>query len=98
MDRYKQRYGRWPTNIDELVSVCDDLEGHTNDAYGGAVILVDYNTNTGYGELMSYGRDKMPGGTNKYDHDIIVRFPVDEEKNAQWNEQEHKRVFYTLGQ
>lgn len=97
MDDYKRRNGRWPTNIDELVKFRADLESDRTDDYGGAVIFVDY-ANVGFGELVSYGRDKKPGGTNKYDHDVVVRFPTDDEKNDQWNEQERKRVYYTLGQ
>ena len=98
MDDYKQRNGRWPTDISELVKLRPDLVIDTTDAYGGAVILVDYQKDTGYGELISYGSDKKPGGTNKYERDVAVRFPTDDEKIKQWNEQECKRVHYTLGQ
>jgi hypothetical protein len=61
------------------------LESETTDAYGRIVILVSYNQESGYGELISYGKDGKPGGDNKYDRDIEIRFPINTETNAQWN-------------
>ena len=85
MDGYKQHSGQWPTNLAQLVIARPDLESETTDAYGRIVILVSYNQESGYGELISYGKDGKPGGDNKYDRDIEIRFPVDTETNAQWN-------------
>jgi hypothetical protein len=90
-DDYKKQKGGWPADIIQLVNVRPDLGNDTNDAYGHAVILIPYSEKTGYGELISYGRDGKPGGDNKFDHDIEIRFPTETETNAQWNAQVRER-------
>ena len=91
MDDYKQQNGQWPTNLTELATFRPDLSVETTDAYGNAVILVNFNQSNGYGELISYGSDGKPGGNNKFDRDIEIRFPMDMETNMQWNEQVRER-------
>jgi hypothetical protein len=94
MDDYKQRYGQWPTNLAQLVSVRPDLDQDITDAYANIVILAPYNEKARYGELISYGKDQQPGGTNRLDSDIIVRFPTDDKTNEQWNMQVRERTDY----
>jgi hypothetical protein len=91
MDYYKQHNGQWPTNLTQLVIARPDLESQMTDAYGRIVILVSYNQENRYGELISYGKDGKPGGDNKYDRDIEIRFPMDTETNAEWNNQINER-------
>jgi hypothetical protein len=90
-DDYKKQNGVWPADIIQLVNVRPDLGNDTNDAYGHAVILIPYSEKAGYGELISYGRDGKPGGDNKFDRDIEIRFPTETETNAQWNKQVSER-------
>jgi hypothetical protein len=86
-DDYKKQNGAWPTNITQLVEVRPDLGNATNDAYGHAVILIPYSEKAGYGEVISYGRDGRSGGDNQFDRDLMIRFPMEMETNAQWNQQ-----------
>ena len=90
-DDYKKQYGGWPTDITQLGKLRPDLNEAKTDAYGHAVILVPYSEALGYGSLISYGRDGKPGGDNKLDQDIVIRFPVNAETNAQWNKQVGER-------
>ncbi len=94
MDDYKQHNGQWPTNLTQLVIVRPDLEQDKTDAYGNMVIFTNFNEGAGYGELVSYGEDGKPGGESKYDRDVIVRFPVDDKTNEQWNAQMRTLVKY----
>jgi len=95
-DDYKKQNGVWPEDITQLVKVRPDL-GNENelfpvtDAYGHAFILIPYSEALGYGSLISYGRDGKPGGDNKFDQDIEIRFPTETETNAQWNKQVGER-------
>jgi len=91
-DNYKAQYGRWPTNIDQLRGYRPDLVEATKDAYGHDVIIIPYDPNHGYGELISYGRDGQPGGNNEYDLDIVIRYPSDSETNMGWNNQVGRQV------
>lgn len=84
-DDYKRKYGTWPGNIKELAMLRPDLEEASIDAYGNQVVLVPVDPRTGYGELISYGHDGKPGGTD-VDKDIIIKFPID--ANADWNKQQ----------
>ena len=86
-DDYKKQNGVWPADITQLVEVRPDLGNDTNDAYGHAVVLIPYSEKTGYGEVISYGRDGKPGGDNQLDRDLVIRFPMEVETNAQWNKQ-----------
>jgi hypothetical protein len=90
-DDYKKQKGEWPADITQLVNFRPDLGNDTNDAYGRAVILIPYSEKAGYGELISYGSDGKPGGDNKFDRDIEIRFPTETETNAQWNAQVRER-------
>jgi hypothetical protein len=95
-DEYKKQNGVWPVDITQLVKVRPDL-GNENelfpvtDSYGHAFILIPYNEALGYGSLISYGRDGKPGGDNKLDRDIEIRFPTETETNAEWNKQVGER-------
>jgi hypothetical protein len=99
-DDYKKSNVVWPTNVDQLVNFRPELYQYKlkTDAYGHDIHLVPFNDATGYGELTSYGRDGKPGGDNKFDRDIIVRFPVDTETNAQWNKQLGEQFKHPLSQ
>ena len=90
-DDYKKQNGVLPADVIQLVNFRPDLANDTNDAYGRPVILIPYSEKTGYGELISYGRDGKPGGENKFDRDIEIRFPMETETNAQWNTQISER-------
>ena len=90
-DDYKKQYGGWPTNINQLGMLRPDLNEAKTDAYGHDVVLVPYSEALGYGEIVSYGRDGKLGGSNKFDQDIALRFPVETQTNAQWNKQVGKR-------
>jgi hypothetical protein len=91
-DKYKAQYGKWPTNLTQLIGFRPELTDWAKDAWGKGdnvwgryVILIPYNESLGYGEVVSYGRDGKPGGTG-LDRDLIVRFPS--EANAAWNKQQ----------
>ena len=91
MEDYKQQNGQWPTNLTQLIITRSYLEQSTMDAYTNVIILVNFNESTGYGALISYGCDGKPGGENKFDRDIEVRFPMETETNIQWNAQVKER-------
>jgi len=86
-DDYKKQYGMWPDKIEQLRQLRPDLGASATDAYNNSVVLVPYNEAIGYGELISYGRDGKPGGDNKFDQDIVIRFPPEMEANTNWNTQ-----------
>ncbi len=91
MDDYKQQHGQWPTNIAQLVIVRPDLANSTTDAYTNTIVFINFSESAGYGALISYGRDGKPGGDNKFDRDIEVRFPTETPTNTQWNAQIQER-------
>ena len=97
-DDYRKQNGVWPADINQLVKFRPDLYPATTDSYSHAIILIPYNDAVGYGELISYGRDGKPGGDNKFDRDIIVRFPMETETNAEWNKQIGERFKHPLSQ
>jgi hypothetical protein len=92
-DKYKAQYGEWPTNLTQLIAFRPELTDWAKDAWGKGdnvwdgryVILVPYDKSLGYGEVVSYGRDGKPGGTD-LDSDLMVRFPT--EANGDWNKQQ----------
>jgi Type II secretion system (T2SS), protein G len=85
-DEYKKRNGAWPNSLAQLHSFRTDLnDPWTKDAWGRDVVLIPYNEHLGYGEIISYGRDGKPGGTDA-DRNLQVRFPT--ESNSEWNEQQ----------
>jgi type II secretory pathway pseudopilin PulG len=91
-DDYKKQNGAWPADINQLVKSQSGLSEATTDYFGHAVVLTPYSEAVDYGELVSYGRDGKPGGNNKFDRDIVVRFPTETKTNAQWNEQVYKQT------
>jgi len=71
--------GRWPTSATELVTNSLGLvfiypSPPAQDGWGRPIVYEPYSTNTGYGRVVSYGRDGRPGGTGA-DADIEFRFP-----------------------
>lgn len=84
-DYYKKQYGVWPADTNQLVNVRPDMVNYITDGYGRAVIVIPCSEKAGYGEVISYGRDGKPGGDDRFDRDIVIRFPMDTETNAQWN-------------
>jgi hypothetical protein len=86
-DYYKKQNGVWPADVTQLINVRPDLVNDITDAYNHAVIVIPYTEKTEYGEVISYGRDGKQGGDNQFDRDIIIRFPMEIETNAQWNTQ-----------
>lgn len=90
-DDYRIKNGTWPTSVDQLIKFSPGLIEPSKDAYGRNVIFVPYNEALGYGEFISYGRDGKPGGSNDFDEDMIIRFPVKTVANAEWNKQVGKQ-------
>ena len=71
--------GRWPTSTWELVSNSFGVNFTQprppfRDGWGNPTIYQPFNTTTGYGRVISYGRDGRPRGVGA-DADIEVRFP-----------------------
>jgi len=67
---YFDAHGRWPTSLLECVT---QFGGPTNDAWGHAIIFVPLAPDTGFGRIVSYGRDGTPGGDGP-DSDVEFRF------------------------
>jgi len=87
-DEYRDRFGKWPDSLAQLQSPQMHLgNSETNDAWGRKIVFVPYNESFGYGEVVSYGRDGRPGGTDLA-RDIVIRFPA--KAYAAWNEQQGK--------
>lgn len=85
-DRYKTQFNRWPNSLAELQAGRPECgKPWDKDAWGNEVVFVPYNDALGYGEIISYGRDRKPGGTGD-DRDLEVRFPTD--TNTNWNKHE----------
>lgn len=77
----------WPTNLNQLIVARPDLGPNMEDGYGRPVVFLPFKDSIGYGAIVSYGRDGKPGGGNRFDRDIEIRFPMDASANAQWNQQ-----------
>lgn len=83
-DRYKAQSGVWPRSLEQLQSGRPELvDPWDKDAWGRKILVVPYNESTGYGEIISYGRDGKSGGSGD-DRDLVIRFPC--QSNANWNE------------
>jgi hypothetical protein len=84
-DKYRASNGVFPESLDVLRPFRADLnEPWEKDAWGQGVIVVPYESSRGYGRIISYGRNRKPGGAGK-DRDLEVRFPIKE--NHDWNKQ-----------
>lgn len=82
-DRYKTETGTWPSTLAQLLAVRPELVSPwSTDAWGRVAIFTPYKESSGFGEIISYGRDGKVGGTG-LDRDIEVRFPA--EWNTNWN-------------
>jgi len=71
--------GRWPTSATELVTNSLGIvfiypSPPAQDGWGRQIVYEPYSTNSGYGRVVSYGRDGRSGGTDA-DADIEFRFP-----------------------
>jgi len=71
--------GRWPTSATELVSnplgiIFIYPSPPARDGWKRQLVYEPFDTNAGYGRVVSYGRDGKPGGSGA-DADIEVRFP-----------------------
>ena len=70
--------GRWPTSVRELetnsLNLVFIVTPDHNDPWSRPYIFVPYNSATGFGRIVTYGRDGKPGGTG-VDADIERRFP-----------------------
>ena len=82
--KYKTHFGVWPSSLAQLRELGEDLNERASDTWGNVFIFVPYNESLGYGQIISFGADGKPGGTNA-DADIEVRFPFD--TNETWNKQ-----------
>ena len=76
---FKAKVGRWPTSLGELRSNAINtvfINGPPDDGdpWSRLYIFVPYNSATGYGRILTLGRDGKPGGTGA-DADIERRFP-----------------------
>ena len=91
VETYKKQNGMWPAEMKQLVNFSLHLENDLQDGYGHAIILIPYSEKTGYGAVVSYGKDGKLGGDKKVDQDIELRFPTNTEVNVQWNKQVSER-------
>lgn len=71
--------GRWPNSETEFVTNSLGLSfinpsPPLRDGWGRPIVYEPYSTNTGYGRVISYGRDGKPGGRDA-DADAELRFP-----------------------
>ena len=76
-DQHNEQYGTWPTSLDQVTPY-----PWNEDGWGREIILIPYSESLGYGEVISYGRDGKPGGT-ELNRDIVIRYPLG--KNEAWN-------------
>jgi hypothetical protein len=74
-----------PLSIDDLVENSFVSDRIIQDAWKRKIILVPFDKKLGYGEVISFGADGKPGGKNKEDRDLVVRFPIDTPSNLSWN-------------
>src|SRR5438093_13162268 len=70
--------GRWPASLGELESNSLNVlflwPPNHNDPWSRPYIFVPYNSATGFGRILTCGRDGKPGGIG-VDADIERRFP-----------------------
>lgn len=73
--------GEWPSSLNELVINKHQKVFHAPpgpsgflDGWHQPFIFQPFNTNRGYGTILSYGRDGLPGGAGP-DVDTELRFP-----------------------
>jgi hypothetical protein len=91
---YFQVYGKWPSSLREAqpdrARKREDMRADllrrttiesTNDVWGRPIIYKPFDASLGYGSVLSYGLDGVPGGSG-FDLDLEVRF--DEKKNLKY--------------
>jgi general secretion pathway protein G len=74
---FNKTVGRWPHSLLELKSNSTQMVfivAPSKDPWGRPFIYVPFNSVTGFGRVITYGRDGKPGGTG-LDADIERRFP-----------------------
>jgi hypothetical protein len=98
VDDYKEHNSIWPTNLEELFAIRPDLTIDREDSYGSPIIYVPYNKILGYGELISYGKDRKRGGDKLFDRDLEIRFPVDTQSNREWNQRVNEEFTNRIAQ
>jgi len=74
INNFNARVGRWPTSLREVETNSSNVVFDHNDPWSRPYILIPYNSATGFGRILTYGRDGKPGGTG-VDADIERRFP-----------------------
>jgi type II secretory pathway pseudopilin PulG len=78
INNFNARVGRWPTSLREVETNSSNMvflnTPNHNDPWSRRYIFVPYNSATGFGRILTYGRDGKPGGTG-VDADIERRFP-----------------------
>jgi hypothetical protein len=83
---FKEKHGEWPTNLDQLCTYRPDLFQAVSDSSDRVFSFVRYDTNLGYGMLISHGEDGRIGGAGVPDQGFVVRFPVETKTNKEWND------------
>ena len=79
-EEYKSYIGDWPRSMSQMKYKFGS--GPARDAWNNEIIFVPYDEKMGYGELISFGRDGVPGGDG-LDRDWVLRFPIKE--NYDWD-------------
>lgn len=80
-EMYHLTYDSWPMALVQLypghnsnkIAYLPSWAGTTNDAWGHALLYKPFDPATGYGSVVSLGRDGQLGGSGK-DEDIERRF------------------------
>jgi len=85
-DKYRAANGHWPSSLSELQNGPPPYPPEwCTDGWGRVVFFAPYSESRGYGKVISYGRDGMPGGDG-LDYDFEIRFPFD--VNTNWNDEQ----------
>lgn len=72
--------GAWPASVQQLVARPDSagfmaifLRGGTNDSWGNPIFFEPFDVKRGYGRIISYGADGLPGGLGS-GRDLILHY------------------------
>lgn len=82
---YFQEYGRWPTSFGDFTNNPQKIifmefeEPLVLDGWKRPILYRPYDTNLGYGSVISLGKDGKPGGTGS-DADLEIQFNVKNEE------------------
>jgi hypothetical protein len=80
-ESYQNMYGQWPTGLAQFypegnshhIAFLPSGPWTTNDAWGHPLVYRPFDPGSGYGAVVSLGRDGKPGGVGR-DGDIEERF------------------------